>query len=100
MTSACSGFAPQASAAQAAICRASASPWSPVQAFATPELIATTRIESLGVRSRSIFTGAAQHQILGINACRHGRPIGDDERQIELRVVALDAGVNAGGSET
>ena len=64
MTSACSAFAPQASAAQAAICRASASPWSPVQALATPELIATTRIESLGVRSRSIFTGAAHTRFL------------------------------------
>ena len=31
-----------------------------MQALATPELIATTRIDSLGVRSRSSFTGAAQ----------------------------------------
>ena len=100
ITSASSARAPQASAAQAAICAASRSPWSPVQALATPELIATQRIESLGVRSRSSFTGAAQHQILRVHARGHGRPIGNDERQIELVRIALDAGINAGGSKT
>ena len=100
MTSACSGLAPIASAAQAAICRASASPWSPVQALATPELIATTRIESLGVPLAVDLHRRGAHQILGVHAGRHGGPIGDDERQIELRVVSLNAGVDAGGSET
>ncbi|HEX2473764.1 MAG TPA: bifunctional ornithine acetyltransferase/N-acetylglutamate synthase, partial [Lacipirellulaceae bacterium] len=54
----------RAAAAHVAICRASTSPWSPVQALATPELIATTRIDSLGVRSRSIFTGDAHTKFL------------------------------------
>src|SRR5262245_17857663 len=64
ITSACSARAPTASAAHAAICRASAIPCSPVHAFATPELIATTRIDSLGVRSRLTVTGAAHTRFL------------------------------------
>ena len=100
ITSASSARAPQASAAQRAICAASRSPWSPVQALATPELIATPRMRSLGVRLAIERHRRREHQILRVHAGAHGRPIGHHQRQIELLRIALDAGVDAAGSKT
>ena len=46
------------------------------------------------------FHRGRAHQVFGVHARRHGRPIGDNKRQIELRIAAFHTGVNAGSSVT
>jgi hypothetical protein len=52
----------------------------------TPEFIATTRIESLGVRSRSIFTARAHQVLVYTPAATAGR---SDLRQATSRALHL-----------
>ena len=56
-----------------------------MQALATPELIATQRIESLGVRCAVELDRGSADEILRVDADADGRPIGHDKRQVELR---------------
>ena len=78
---------------------ASRSPWSPVQALALPELMTTARIDSLGVRSRHSFTGAANTRFCVNTPAATAGASDTISDKIELVGIALDAAVDAGGSK-
>ena len=89
-TRAWSSSAPQAAAASRAISSASSSPRSPVQALALPELTTTARIRSLGVRLAVERHRRGEDEVLRVDARRHGRRLGHDQRQVVLVRIALD----------
>ena len=100
ITSACSAVTPHASAAQAAICRASR------VALVARAGVGDARVDHHDADRIARCPLAIElhrggtHEILRVHARRHGRPIGHHQRQIKLLVVALHAGINTGGSKT
>ena len=70
-----------------------------MQALALPELITTARKPSAGVRA-VVSHRRGEHQILRVHAGRRSRPVGNHQRQVVPRGIALDPRIHAGGTIT